>query len=342
MQGKFDILSKDEKISLIRLSVFGISETSLVAVMNFFGLKSEEEKNNFLEFIYKINSLGWIELNKNTFQLTSQAKEYIYATNPPQVSNSGYIIEQFLGLLSPTDKPEIDQHTEMLLLGALRNIRGVSANLALLNDYYAQYLSSFENHKSAVDFFNLAIEIQTKVNENDVNLCNFYNHLSEAHLSLNQQDDAIRCAFKSQNISQRLSASEQIISVYTFSLISTIYYRKKEYQKAYGYILQAIEIAEIQKLDNQKIASLYYETSIIAVKTDNLLSAEKYINKAIEIVNKINKNEDNFKELVSLQKQYVISLKKIDKSPLRFAKNSYLLIVFAVIVAIILSAIFIF
>jgi len=341
MQEKFNILSKEEKIQLLRLSVFGIEETSLTSVLDFLEL-GKIEKDTLLEFVYFFKSEGWITLNKERYILTDAAKEFISENYPPTVENTRYIISLFGGVLNPNLNPELDKETEILLLRVLGHVQGFSGELALLNDFYAQYLNSCKNHKSAANFFELAVEIQTKVDENDVRLCNYLNHLSETYIFLNEDDRALNIAQKSKYIADNLPQQYERIKIFTHSLLSSIYYKQEKFHTALENILRATELAEQNKIDKTQLATLYYETSIIATKTEKINDAKIYIDKAKAIVNKKMDSNKEFLEMITLQDQYVLMLDKLDKPIVKSSTMRYLFIIVFFIIVLIITLFMIF
>lgn len=340
MHKKFDTLSKKDKIQLLRISIFGIESTSLTAVIELLKFQAEE-KEIFLEFIYFLNSEDWIILEKDQFRLTTEAKEFILENYPPRAENMRYIIELFISISKPDIKPMLNNNTEILLLRALSYISGVSGELALLNDYYAQYLNSIKNHKSAANFFELAVEIQTKVNDKDVRLCNYINHLSETYMLLNQKDKALNLAFKAKHLAYNLPVKDQIVLVYSYSLISTIYFRQRNYKNSYENILKAVELAEQNKLNKIRLSTLYYETSIVAAKVGKMKNAKQYIDQAYLLIEPQKSEFRELVEMIGIQKRYLNLLKRMDNPIIKFSKLRYIFIVLFVIVLIIFAAIFI-
>lgn len=334
MQEKFNTLSKKNKIQLIRISVFGNEYISVSSVMEFFEF-DEEEKNKFLEFLYYLKSDGWIELDKEKYKLTKEGKEFIYTNNPPRVENSRYIIELFLRFLNPVQKPLLSKDIEILLLRALVTIKGVSVELALLNDYYAQYLNTNYNNKSAANFFELAVQIQEKANENDVRLCNYYNHLAETYMLLDQKSKALDTVFKSIHLAYQLSINDHVVLVFSYSLISTIYFKQKEYNLSYENIIKAIDIAEQNKLTKNQMATLYYEASIISSKANKGADSKRFIESSKQFLGDENAENKDLHKMIALQSQYVSLINKLDSPVIKLTKTRYLFLAVILIIALI-------
>jgi len=341
MLEKFKTLSKEHQKTLVRLSIFGNEETSIPAIIKLFRLDDfEEDKNEFLNIIYDLNSEGWISIEKDKYIVKPEVLNFILEENKPDVKNSRFLIETFINIFNPEYQSVIKKETEIFLLKALGKITGNSEPLALLNDYYAQYLNIVEDHKSAANFFELAVDIQANVNPDSVKLCNYYNHLSETYMLLKDYDKALNMAFKASHLAYKLPQKDLIVLVYSYTLTSSIYYSQRKYELSFQNILKAIEFGESHKLDKHRLATLYYETSLAATKAKKLEEAQTYIIKANNTAKLLDNNNEKKKlqERIMLQQQYVALQKKLNNTILKFSKTKYLLIVALIIVLIIVLA----
>ncbi len=345
MLKKIEKLSEEHLKMLIYLSVFGNDETSITSVLKLFKIEDiEDEKNVFLEYIYDLQSNDLIKLYKDKYFLPPKVLNAINEKNYPNVFNCAYIIELFKDILKPSEKLKLEKDTEILLLKTLYRIKGQSADLAVLNDYYAQYLNSIKKHRSAVDYFQLAVEIQKKVKQKDVALCNFYNHLSETYMILENFEKSLNIAFKSVHLTYQLPSQDHIVLIYSYTIISNIYFRQKKYELAFKYSQKAIKIAEEKKLDKFRLANLYLEASILSVKIKNIEKADFFIEKTLFLSSDLSDKNDNkeFYQRLYTQKQYINLLKRMDNTIYNNKKILYLILFFVLIIIIVITIFFIF
>lgn len=333
MEEKFEVLSKTQKKLLVQLSVFGNEETSLTSFVDFYGIIEDDEKNSFFESIYDLASQEFIVLSKEKFKLDKNVEKFLFEKYPPNINNCRVFVEFFLDLLHPPVENIISTSDEMMLHKVISRIQGSSSDLAMLTDFYAQYLLQQEDLKSAISFFLLAIEIHSKINSTDVMMCSFYNHLSEAYMADSQFDKAIDTAFKSVHLVFNLPRKDQIVLVYSYSLISTTYFRKKNYKLSYEYSLKSIEIAEENDFDQLLLSNLFYEASISATKAKENEQALNFINKSYKAIMSLPNEKRNEKliEKIRLHNQYLNLMKKVNNSVIKFVKPSYIYILLIII-----------
>ncbi|MBN2892287.1 MAG: tetratricopeptide repeat protein [Bacteroidales bacterium] len=337
MREKIENLSKKHLKLLTQLSVFGNESTSIALFIDYFGLHDEQEKNIILEVIYDLSTEGLVKLSQEKFEVMPDVQDFLFEKYPPNVNNCRVFIEFYMDMLHPPMLDTLPPEEEQMLHKVLSRITGYSSELAMLTDFYAQYLLSEKDYKSSVNFFQLALEIQSKANPSDVLMCNFYNHLAESYLANKDYDKAIDVTFKSVHLAYNLQRKDMIVLVYSFSLISTIYFRQKSYDLSYEYSLKAIEIAKEKEFDDLLLANLYYEASISATKAKDSVGAVDFIAKSYKTLMKLpsNSRDSRLLEKINLHQQYLSLLKKIDNSFLRYFKSYYIYIVLFIVVLLI-------
>jgi hypothetical protein len=309
-------------------------------LMNFFEADNDEnKKNHFLEMLYDLNNKEYIKLDKSQFDL-SENTFYFLKLNSADVFNCKFLVDKFCGLMNPNKEIKLDENTENLLINILGNVRGNSNNLALLNDFYGQYLNKSANFKTALKFFELAVEIQSKVGKSGMLMCNYNNHLAETYFMSGDYEKAHKISNQTIEAASLLPENEQIVLAYTYSLIANIYFRQKKHTTAYEYGSLSVEYAIKHKIENLQLVNLMFEAAIFSTKAKKYTEAENFLDDAKRIAHKMPVYEADKKlfEKIKLYKQYISVSKKINKTFL--ISNNYMLIaVLATIIILILLAV---
>ncbi len=326
MQEQYEQLTDTHKSLLCTLTVFGNEYTEInFVVENFVAEKSPE----IYEIIFDLSSQTWINLSENTYKVSEKAEKYIYEHIPPKAENCNHIIDFYIKKLSPPFKHKIDKNEELQLLKVLHRIQGTSAQLAKLNDYYAQYLIFAGDLTSAIKYFHLAAQIQEATAKN-IELCNILNHLAEAYFNTAEYDKALETAFKSRNIAENMQPAKQAeaMQVYSYTLIYNVYFVQKKYKKAFEYSQKAMELA-IKSIDNKFVtANIHYEAAMIATQNNNFTKAQEILTTTKEkFLSSINNKEslELDKKITELQKQ-ITELQKINKNFNKIFNNKFPLI----------------
>ncbi len=312
VEEKYDILSEQHKYLLNVLLIFGNEKTNLSFVIdNFFEDQKTEE---FYDLIYDLRDASWLVLEKDKYFISKEVEDFLFKFYPPKVENSEIVIEYFLKILIPPFKNRLEIETELLLLKVLYRIKGNSKSLAQLNDYYAQYLDFIGEYQSAIKFYSLAVKIYSSLKIQDSVLCNFYNHLAEEYFKIADYDNALAISYKTENIIYSLSFENIVLLVYTYTLISHIYFKQKKYQLAYSYAKKALDIAKNKVIDKNILADLYYETAIIAMKLKKYDKALFLLEKSYDYAQNVSTKEKNYDllERIRSQKHYLQMLNKLD------------------------------
>lgn len=335
MQETLNNIDSKRKKLLIQLSVFGNEQTAVNDFMRFFKIDKEDEKNALLDIIYDLSKQKLIILENKNYILDEKVESFLFDNTPPDINNCKILIDYFSDLLHPPFKGKLNQIDEKMLLKVISRITGYSSELAIVSDFYAQYLTQQEDFKSATYFFQLAVDIQLKVSSTNELICNFYNHLAEAQLASRNVENAIITANKSFLIADKLSTKT---IVFTYSLLSTAYFNQKKYELSAEYSEKAIVEAQKMKLSNFIIANLLYEASVMYSKTKEISKSQECVDNAIAYNEKIpvNKRDNDFVEKLKLQEQYLKLLQKVDKSFHNNFKNIHIYLLLFVIAILIL------
>lgn len=341
MHNKFEKLSKEEKKFLTQLVIFGNQETKINLVIDIFA--NTDEHNTYLELFFKFAENEWIILHNNLYRISNEVETFIFNFFAPNTKNSRLTIEYFINLIIPPQNNRLPNDLEVLLLKTISRIQGVSSEMALLNDYYAQYLIYLKDTKTAIKFYTLAVDIQLKTSTVDVKLCNYYNHLAEAYLIDKQNDKALNFAFKSLHLIYNLPVKEHIVLVYVFTIISSVYFNTKKYDLSFEYSKKAVEAAKKHNYDNILLANLVYESSVCAQKAKQIEESIKLIKEASKIAEQIPEKQKYQKlfEKINFHKQYLALIKKLDNTIFKYAKWSYIIIAFCVLIILIVIGIII-
>ncbi len=329
VQEEFNKLEKKQRYLLNILSIFGNEKSEVSVIFDFFF--EREEYDELYELLFDLRDYGWIELEQNKFVLSSEAEEFIFENEPPNVKNSAPLIEIFMSRLQPPVQKRLDKEFEFMLLKFFSRISGESRNLAILYDFYGQYLSSIENHETATKFYKLAVELFERQGLVSVKLCDFYNHLSESYLQQRNYAQSLDAAFSSSHIAYSLQPKDIIVLVYTYSIIADVYFKQKKYKLAYDYNLKLLDIAEAKIDDNNLLAHLHFEASFSAFKNKLIKEAVHLLDKALEYAKKmpLQRQDHALIDKIKIQRQYMNLIKKID---LKFISWKLILILVLIIV----------
>lgn len=332
MLDEYKQLDEKHKFLLNILAIFGDEKTEISVIIEFFFVK--EEFDELYEIFFDLNEKAWIELEQNKYVLKSKAEEFIFNKVPPSPQNSIIVIESFKSILLPPFNDKLNIQIEKLLLKTFSRLIGYSKDLALLYDYYGQYLSSIDNNETAVYFYNLAIECYEHLNISDVQLCNFYNHLSDSYLRLDEKEKSLNEAFKATHIAYSLPPKDIIVLVYSFTIISNIYFKQKKYNLAYEYNIKLLDIAQKNINDSNLLSHLYFEASFSAFKNKMIKESSNFLDKSLGYANKISLQEKDQEliDKIKLQKQYMNLVKKFDIIFDKFASWKMVLILLIIII----------
>lgn len=317
MQNEYTKLDDRQKYLINTLSIFGNEKTNISTIFDYFFEKEEHEE--LFDIMFDFRDSGWLEIEQNKYILSEKAERFIFETEPPTVHNTVPIIEYFSSKLMIPFNKKIENELEFLLLKYFSRVSGISKILAILYDSYGQYLSFFENNKSAVNFYNLAIQTFEDLDVKNVRFCDFYNHLADSYLQQKEYEQSLSAAFQAAHIAYTLHPKDIVVLIYTFSIISKVYMKQKKYKLAYDYNLKSIKITEKYINDNNLLSVLFFEASLAAYKNDMLEEAKSFLDKSLIKAQKISIQKQNHEliEKIKLQKHYMSLVKNINISVMK-------------------------
>ncbi|TAF63460.1 MAG: tetratricopeptide repeat protein [Cytophagales bacterium] len=247
----------------ITLSPLSVSAQNQVKIDSLIRLLSTEEENAQTAEIYNGLSEEYTEIDvKEAINYAQKALQTAKNYNNERAQSEAY---KNLGIAYQRVNKHIDALKNFLaalgFMDKLKNEKGRAECLRLMGNSY----KSRNMYEKAIESYSKALEIYEQTLKNKKGSAAVLNDLAEAYLELARNNNAFECAKRSETLAQEIKADEELCQASL--IISKIYARKKEFDKAHEYHMMYNELKD----------SLFKKQTLLAIeKTEKRFRQEQY------------------------------------------------------------------